>query len=571
MNEIIAPGKNVFTFTITGTILVVARPTMPRLNSYASSPTSSGAENEDSDPEPIVLPRFTVLAADSESTSTIVRNEINGAPATIEVYNSTGDIYRDAQARKTVLQKGGFTKCTEEGARIALRSIGMTSGHINGNGRLVQPPSRPRTPPGNVGALPRVPSNSSFGRILFPSRPKRDGPLMIPSVVASVMPLLREGDLLPNAYAVRVCLNAPSDTDSEWLEFGLAQPGSSHPISDGKDGKPPRVVIISVTVEGIPVKHDTIATAKPEASGAGVAFEEISGKEWISWVRVHVGVAGSGAVVVDYVVSKRKGSKAKDKAKARDEAPLNVLLPSFSVPVGRLEVNIDGSSTKITSLKANFVHQHSTTTGSKLLNYSMEQFFYPQVSMIVRPKLPTPNAWKGTSLLVLATWALVAACLFVMHRLNNEIQRMGRVMENYSTVVAPGWNDVPEPVTITTTVYTSTGTKWRFAADPTSACEPPTPTLRIPVTNAIPESTDAQTNPVLLPSETHSDHETVVSSDPPETTPTTERYALIPIQRILTFSWPAHDFHSTMEKVMHTIDKVWQIFRKVYHYPLDPT
>ncbi|GLB34779.1 putative DNA recombination [Lyophyllum shimeji] len=570
MNDIIAPGKNVFTFTITGTILVVARSTISRLNSYTASPTSSGTETEDTDPEPIVLPRFTVLAADSETTSTLVRNEIDGAPATIEVYNSTGDIGRDAQARKTVLQKGGFTRCTEDGARIALRSICMTNGHINGSKRQPHPPSRPRTPTGNSGALRRVPSNPSLGRTLFQAPPKRDGPLMIPSVVASATPLLHEGDPLPTAYAVRVCLNAPSDTDSEWLEFGLAQPGSTNAMSlrDGKDGKPPRVVIISATVNRVPVKHDTVATTKPEASGVGVAFEEMSGKEWISWVRVHVGAVNGGAVVVDYVVSERKESHGKGKAKARSELPLNILLPSFSIPVGRLEVNIEGAGIDITSLKSNFVHQHSTTTGSKLLNYSMEQFFYPQVSLVVRPKPRTQNL-RTTGLLTLTLWFSVAACLIAMCHLNSELRKMERMMETYSTAVAAGWNDAPEPVTVTTTVYTSTGSKWWFVEDPTPSSESPTATLPIPVTVAIPEPTDAQSVLALSPSETYSDRDTGHTSYPPESTSFAEKYALLPIQHI-TFSWPTHDFHSTMEKVMQTIEKVWQIFRKVYHYPLDP-
>lgn len=351
INEIIAPGKNTFTFTISGTIVVVARPILSRVN-HASNASSDQSEPETDglDPEPIVLPRFTVLAADSEATSTIIRNEVEGAPTTIEVFNSSGDIYRDAQAKKTVLQKGGFTKCTEDGARVALRSIGLTNGLINGNGRNAPLPSRPRTPTGNANGLPRVPSASSLGRLLHPQRPKRDGPLMIPSVVASVTPLLNQGDHLPEAYAVRVCLNAPADTDSEWLEFGLAQPGDSASVK-AQDGKPPRVVIVSATVEGVPVKYDTIATAKPEASAVGVAFEEMSSKEWISWVRVHVGAIGGGAVAVDYVVSERSEHDGKGKSKTKKKALLNIFLPSFSIPVGRLEVNIDGLGKLPSALK----------------------------------------------------------------------------------------------------------------------------------------------------------------------------------------------------------------------------
>ncbi|KAF5380805.1 hypothetical protein D9615_004119 [Tricholomella constricta] len=572
MNEIIAPAKTVFTFTIAGTILVVARPTMSRSNPYiseASSPNHSGGENDDPDPEPIVLPRFTVLAADSESTSTIIRNEVDGAPATVEVYNSTGDIYMDAQAKKTVLQKGGFTKCTEDGSRIALRTIGMTNGHINGKRKAVQPSSRPRTPTGNASAFPRIPSTSSLGRLLHPSRPKRNGPLMISSVVASVTPLLREGDSLPNAYAVRVCLNAPADTDSEWLEFGLAQPGSSDltPLHGEKDGQPPRVVIVSATVEGVSVKHDTIATAKPEASSLGVAFEEMSGKEWISWVRVHVGAVGGGAVVVDYVVSERGGDKEKGKARLRNGALLNVLLPSFSIPVGRLEVDIDGLGVDITS---NFVHQQSMATGSKLLNYSMDEFFYPSLSVMIRPTIRARKSWMRLNPLILVTWALVVISLLAMHRLGSEMLKMERIMENYFTVIGAGWNDEPEPVTITTTVYTSSDTRRWFAEESTPySTELLTTTTSSPIATTISQPTASTTiMPIKLDAPQTEDN-----SRPPQTTTSiTERYALsLPMQHILTFPWLGHDLHLTMEKAMQAIDKIWQMFRKVYHYPLDPT
>ncbi|KAG5636413.1 hypothetical protein H0H81_008153 [Sphagnurus paluster] len=568
MNEIIAPAKNMFTFTIAGTILVAARPAMSRSNIHTSnpSPTNSGAENEDPDPEPIVLPRFTVLAADSESIYTIVRNEIDGAPATVEVYNSTGDIYRDAQAKKTVLQKGGFTKCTEEGARIAFRSIGLVNGHTNGNGRAIQTPSRPRTPTRNTGAVPRVPSNPSLARLMYPPRPKRDGPLMIPSVCASVTPLLHEDDHTPSSYAVRVCLNAPADTDSEWLEFGLAHPGSSNSVPLQR--KPPRVVIVNATVQGVPVKHETTAGAKTDATSPGVAFEELSSKEWISWVKIHVGAAGGGEVVVDYVVSERKDGKGDTKRK--NDAPLIIFLPSFSIPVGRLEVDVDGSGVEIASLRSNFVHQQTTSSGNKLLNYSMEQFFYPHLSMRIHPIKRTRKSWPTINPFILATWALIVSCLFIIHRLSNEMKNMEQIMQHYATFAGTGWNDLPEPATITTTIYAS-----GLVEDLNSEMPTPSPseliepelvqpifssptTIGPPSISLDPPPTVAYTSDSL-----HSPEPTMAVAD---------QYSLsLPVQNLLNFSWPVHDFDSTVEKFMQIIDNVWQLFRKVYHYPLDPT
>lgn len=348
MNDLLPPSKNIFTFNIAGTILVT-----PRRRSYGSgSSSSSPVSDDETDPEPISLPKFTIFTADSESTFTVIRNEVEGA--TVEVYNIAGDL-RDAQTRKTVLQKGGLARCGTDGGRITLRSIISTFARIKGvettpNGR--KPLSRPRTPNG----VPRVSSSSSL-RQAHPTtatmlRPKRDGPLMIPSVDITVTPLLLGDVDLSNVYAVRVCLPAPTDANSEWLEFGLAQPSpSSSTVSlvDEDHSKQPRVDIASASVEGVPVHFETSAAVKQEQSELedfGVPFEEMSGKEWISWVRVHVGEAGGGNVQVDYVVKDRNDDadstgNRKTKKRAKDGILFNVFLPTFQLPVGRLVVNVE--------------------------------------------------------------------------------------------------------------------------------------------------------------------------------------------------------------------------------------
>jgi hypothetical protein len=68
---------------------------------------------------------------------------------------------------------------------------------------------------------------------MVPARSKDDGVLMIPSVVATVTPLVAMPEsvasalvAVPAAYAVRVVLAAPVDTESDWFEFGLAKHAS---------------------------------------------------------------------------------------------------------------------------------------------------------------------------------------------------------------------------------------------------------------------------------------------------------------------------------------------------------
>jgi hypothetical protein len=55
--------------------------------------------------------------------------------------------------------------------------------------------------------------------------------------------------------------------------------------------------------------------------------------------------------------------------------------------------------------------------------------------------------------------------------------------------------------------------------------------------------------------------------------PILEHYGLIPLHNLLTSSWSEQHKYvlkQVLEKVINTVEVVWNIFRKVYHYPLDP-
>ena len=342
INDLLPPAKNVFTFTISGTILLTPR---SRLNSQNSSPVHS--DNE-SDLEPLVLPRFTVLAADTETITTVIRSEVEHA--NVEVYNSSGDI-RDAQTRKTVLQKGGFTRCGADGGRIALRSFRPMPSFKHRADDLVEHvgklfPTRSRTPSGVNSPLPLRQS----------LRPRRDGVLMIPSVVATVTPLIQNDGGLPDAYAVRVSFPAPCDADSEWLEFGFVKPGPTSTTTgalgkEERDNKSkagfPHLSITSASIDGVPVRFEATAAIKQEQAGLvdlGVQLEE---KEWVRWVRLYIGGRGGGTVAVDYVVADRENDDDVHERSRRgqgifkDQIHLDVLLPTFLLPVGRLEVHLE--------------------------------------------------------------------------------------------------------------------------------------------------------------------------------------------------------------------------------------
>ena len=190
-------------------------------------------------------------------------------------------------------------------------------------------------------------------------KPIRDGPLMIPRVDAKITPLIPQGSTIPTEYAVRVALPAPSDADSDWVEFGLAPPPDpssrsdsptkhSQPNGSVKSGAlPPQVQVASASYEGVPVRFETSMIVKPEGKlpALGLTFEEASAKEWMTWIRVHVGESGGGTMEVVYLVKAVQGNtNTSRKRKQKGYSTLNVLLPTFSLPVGVMEVSIETQS-----------------------------------------------------------------------------------------------------------------------------------------------------------------------------------------------------------------------------------
>jgi hypothetical protein len=334
MNDLIPHSNNNFTFNISGVVLVSPRPKRSQESSISSD------DDLEYHAQPLSMPKFRIVYTETETVSTVVRNEV--ADSIVDVYGP-GSI-QDVDVRKTVLHKGGVAKCGTEDRRIVLRPVAVTiPGRVKKENldinlsRANSPPSRPRTPNGS--AATRYASNSALKQMASTLKPKRDGPLMIPSVVTIVTPLVMGEADLPNAYAVKVSLPAPSDANSEWLEFGLAQSGDTD--------RPPQVEVASASLEGVPVRFETTAAVKQEktSEGSNVPFDQMSGKEWLSWIRIHVGDLGGGQVEVVYLTKAKANSSVtnikKVKTKAVDVTDFDVLLPTFSLPVGRLEVNIE--------------------------------------------------------------------------------------------------------------------------------------------------------------------------------------------------------------------------------------
>ncbi|PIL24265.1 hypothetical protein GSI_14018 [Ganoderma sinense ZZ0214-1] len=616
MNDLQPPSKHDFKFYISGTVLVTPhQPVLTRgSRKYASSFNGSQvtSDSEAGESDLLVVPRFRVLYTDREYISCTVRNDANDS--SMDVYNSTGDV-RDAQTRKTVLQRGGQFKCGTDGARIALRPItrslsppprGRTD--ISDTGRASRiSHSRPRMPNGVSSHSHRDVSPSMLRQSTFMStlRPpvRRDGPLMIPYVTASITPMLTPGSAAPPKYAVRVSLPAPTDEDMEWLEFGLALP---RPPGTAP-GEPPKVDIASASIEGVPVRVSTKAVVKPEGNGNAVPFGEASAKEWITWVKVHVGDAGGGKVDILYLVKGGEavdpaGPKNKEKEVTPEPVILNALLPSFSLPVGQLDVLIPAQTAfNIGSYDTNLTHEQPTEQGRKLSHYSMDEYFYPKLVLTFLPSTPgvvqvqRDQSWSWPQLLLpLLTAAFIAIVALAINLRQTQTQlsealRSGITFDPDRTAGIKDSPPIPEifetiTVTATTTVVASGSSKedparWYYSP-PGSPQEgdsrpypPPdeaTPSPPVPASDApTPASPLTAHIPTLTPTPlVRPEDEGEISRFREFFRPIAIRLELPNIE-LPPFQLP-DSANRTFHQVLDSFDKVYRFMQRVYHWPLPP-
>lgn len=585
MNDIIPPAKNVFTFTISGTVLVV-----PKMHSRSPSEhkmnSSSGSEDE-ANLVPMVLPRFSVLAADSESISTIIRNETDNA--TVEVYNIAGDL-RDAQTRRTVLQRNGMTRCGSDGGRIALRPIAQLSLPTRSRGELALDSSRlspfPRTSTGPREPVIR-PSYTAHHQTTSMRR-QRSGPLMIPAIDVTVTPLHLGDSKLPNAHAVRLRLHAPPDADSDWLEFGLTREvGSTTPSGtlsiDSADQPEIGVEIVSVSVDDVPARFENRVLGKKEMTPSidlGNTVTESRQSDWVAWIRCQVGEQG-GRLLVDYVVKQCMDRKfttraIKEKAPVIDKPWVNILVPTFTLPIGRMDVTVE-STTGIESLNSNFAYHCRTPAGYRLLHYSLEEFFCPKVNLVL---LSGPSR-VGTGLLHLRKLALFLGILPIvllfmfLSNLGSEFRLMRQSFNLLATHSNSSWQQSPtlttETVFVTTTIFTSQS----------SSLSHPPPALTAPSTQTVtPTHFVSHEDSIISPSSRPVERSTptLVIEDPKPSSdpslPDSSGSSLLPAN-VLPFNWALppdliSSAQRSWEKLVGNLGVVWQVFRTVYHYPLDP-
>ncbi|KAJ3771345.1 hypothetical protein FB446DRAFT_690876 [Lentinula raphanica] len=607
MNELLPASRNYFIFGISGTILVKPRPKHSRPNGSSTLHSGSEGESDSDDYLSITLPRFTVHAADSESISVVVKNDLPDG-AVVEVYRDSGLSSSSLKNRPSQLNKGAMTKSNgDSGLRIVLKSVpfpvSSTDGPTNKSQSekdKLRPPTRPITPNGSIGSRSSSPISGPMNNrvhrtslttlnklpsgTMVVARPVRDGPLMIPWVHATVtalVPSMSEG--LPDSYAVRLSLPAPADMDSEWLEFGLAKPGTS-PGSDSADHGRLKIDLVHASVEGVPVRFETTAATAPTSTQeldvidlGGVKFGEMSSKEWISWIRVRVGGAGGAMVLVDYVVrtddSLGENAGGKGKRKARDNVPMDIYLPSFSLPVGRLEVVIEDAPAgwKLSSLQTNLHHSTSPTSKRRLLHFSTEELFYPLLSFHIYPdpSRKTLTSWTYFLFLIFA----IPLTLLLLTEMHSKA-RLSASSPGLSSIVDHNWGVHQEPFIVTTTIYEDM--TW-LRTDSSSTETVPTSSVSSSIRSGHPD------NPFITSSSTPSSAVSSIParfpSSPSASAPhpfsssssfsIAETYALIPMRAIKDFQWEDLTplVNSTTKTLKRTFGPVWKIIELIWWGP----
>jgi len=280
---------------------------------------------------------------------------------------------------------------------------------------------------------------------------------------------------------------------------------------------------------------------------------------------------------VDYVVSKIGNSKD-SKRNAKDKTNFDMLIPTFALPVGRLEVTVETRPEMVT-LQSNLAHQQKSPEGYKLLHYSLDQFFTPTLSLTIeryscRIRVGRLSLGK-LSLLFLWIFPVILVSMLLIN-LGTEIKHMRQSLDplvvrrfDHSMSPAPSI----ETIFITTTVF------------------PPSPSATIDADNVNSQTTSASftssvtiiaaasTDPTPSTSTTgdrsQTDTTTLASTATPISSPRLSENSLVQVPA-LTFEWSKIriDFppaaRKTVDRVLGSLGIVWQVFRKAYHYPLDP-
>lgn len=202
-------------------------------------------------------------------------------------------------------------------------------------------------------------------------------------------------------------------------------------------------------------------------------------------------------------------------------------------------------------MKTNFALEHHDEAEGKYSHFSAAEYFVPQISMTVKSKATSKARFSPSALLQAIPWLVLLAAFLLLQRAAAPIRELSRLpavlpaQTTTSTILITEYVTI-EPITVTTAVYktiTSTSTS----------------TLRPITTSNIESPTRSAGTPKLT--------ETL------KYVPPNDSSALSPTsQAAWTIPWPVEDAQvaAVVDKVCDAAEIVWQMLRRVYHYPLDP-
>ena len=202
-------------------------------------------------------------------------------------------------------------------------------------------------------------------------------------------------------------------------------------------------------------------------------------------------------------------------------------------------------------MKTNFALEHHGDAEGKFSHFSAAEYFLPQISMTVKSQAKSKATFSPSTLLQAIPWLVLLAAFLLLQRAAAPIRELSRLpavlpaQTTTSTIPITEYVTI-EPITVTTTVYktiTSTSTLRPIAK---SNIESPTPTRRA--------GTSKLTETLKY----------VPPNDSSALSPTS--------QPVWTIPWPVEDVQvaAVVDKLCDAAEIVWQMLRRVYHYPLDP-
>jgi len=211
---------------------------------------------------------------------------------------------------------------------------------------------------------------------------------------------------------------------------------------------------------------------------------------------------------------------------------------------------------------SNLAHQHQTVDGYRFMHFSVDEFFYPQLSLSVAEQKGPSTKLKPYFII---TWMLLALAILMTtsRRPPYPDLRDGVTQRPPSLSQEPLEHPVLPTVTVVTTVYET------ITVQHSAPSASPVDSEAIVGIEDLP-STSLQTVTMSSPTSTPTMSPTSRSQvrQPQSTIPPLQ---LQPLHETFHIPWP-EDFsraQEVYEKMREVAAVVWKYLRKAYHYPLE--